>query len=167
MTQINRSTRSKVFSEISKIVEKESLNLDQMIHDFVSYTIAETGADRGILLTVNPDLKFRYCLDRQGNNSATADNFNLSVPMQAICTRKSMLLTEAYNLDEEDFEVNNLKAHILRSIICVPLITPNEAIGALYLDSPTLFRTFRKHDLVLAELACSHMAIHMAGNDIP
>jgi PAS domain S-box-containing protein len=123
-----------------------SLDLDATLASVLKQLIVVTGGERAaVLLEDNGKL-----VPRAGYNisNAAIGVYSQSVTNQAMTDRKPILIGNA--LDNPNFNPSaSIVDMSLRSIICVPMIVKEDAIGVLYVDSSAHAGTFDKTDLDL------------------
>jgi sigma-B regulation protein RsbU (phosphoserine phosphatase) len=133
---------------------QSSFSIDEVLASVVDTALTITGAERGFLLLrpdAAADLETRVARDRRGQNLRETD---LRVPRdlirRALEHRRDLLSMNFEPLGAEDTKPENSIADLeLRSVICVPLVriragqgnttsvlvTGNETVGVLYMDS--------------------------------
>ena len=133
---------------------QSSFSIDEVLASVVDTALTITGAERGFLLLradAAADLETRVARDRRGQNLRETD---LRVPRdlirRALEHRRDLLSMNFEPLGAEDTKPESSIADLeLRSVICVPLVriragqgnatsvlvTGNETVGVLYMDS--------------------------------
>ena len=133
---------------------QSSFSIDEVLASVVDTALTITGAERGFLLLradATADLETRVARDRRGQNLRETD---LRVPRdlirRALEHRRDLLSMNFEPLGAEDTKPESSIADLeLRSVICVPLVriragqgnatsvlvTGNETVGVLYMDS--------------------------------
>ena len=133
---------------------QSSFSIDEVLASVVDTALTITGAERGFLLLrggAGAALETRVARNRRGQNLKETD---LRVPRdvirRALEHRRELLSMNFEPLGEEDTRPENSIADLeLRSVICVPLVriragrgdatsvivTGNETVGVLYMDS--------------------------------
>jgi PAS domain S-box-containing protein len=123
-----------------------TLDLDSTFASVLKQLIIVTGGERAALL-LEDDGKL---VPRAGYNigNAAAGVYSQSVANQAMSERKPVLISNA--LDSPDFNPSaSIVDMSLRSIICVPMIVKEDAIGVLYVDSSAQPGALNETDLDL------------------
>jgi PAS domain S-box-containing protein len=124
-----------------------SLHLDATLESVTEQLIAITGGDRGAVLL----------LDESGNLTPRAaynmghgqlGGHSSSVTARALSERKPVIVADA--LDDPYLNTSESIVDLsLRSIICVPMIVKEDAIGVLYVDSASQSGVFNEMDVDL------------------
>ena len=131
----------------------------------LDYTIDEVlrlvGAERGYIALKNSDssIDFKIMRDDQGHDLAGAtDEVSHSILQNVVRTGESVVLSDAM----QDPKFGHAKSVIslrLRSIMCVPLVTRNETIGAIYVENRSVRGRFRQSDLAPLQLFAHQAAV--------
>jgi signal transduction histidine kinase len=131
----------------------------------LSYTIDEVlqlvGAERGYIVLVreNGDLDFRVKRDKEGNDLPRGtDEISHSILEEVVSTSSPLVLSNAMT-DPRFGQAHSVMHLKLRSVMCVPLITQNETIGAIYVENRSVRGRFRKDDLPPLELMANQAAV--------
>ena len=136
---------------------QSSFSIDEVLASVVDTALTITGAERGFLLlraVAGAELETRVARNRRGQNLRETD---LRVPREvirrALEQRRELLSMNFEPLGAEETRPENSIADLeLRSVICVPLVriragqrnatsvlvTGNETVGVLYMDSRLL-----------------------------
>jgi serine phosphatase RsbU (regulator of sigma subunit)/pSer/pThr/pTyr-binding forkhead associated (FHA) protein len=136
---------------------QSSFSIDEVLASVVDTALTITGAERGFLLlraVAGAELETRVARNRRGQNLRETD---LRVPREvirrALEQRRELLSMNFEPLGAEETRPENSVADLeLRSVICVPLVriragqsnatsvlvTGNETVGVLYMDSRLL-----------------------------
>ena len=104
-------------------------------------------AERGYLVLVNPDgtLDFNVRRDRSGRDLEMREAEISSTIFHRVVTQREPIVTaSAMEEFDQSVSIGDLQ---LRSVMCVPLITRNHVIGALYLENRSADAIFVKKDL--------------------
>ncbi len=112
-------------------------------------------ADRGFLiLREAPEERLRVVAARQGMQSAAEplqSEITISRTIVEDCmTRAVSIVASDARFDERYKEGASVQLHNIRSVMCVPLRTDREVLGAIYLDNRATAGVFREFDLELA-----------------
>jgi adenylate cyclase len=134
-----------------------SLDLDATLESVMTRLIALTGAERGAVLLADDEGRL---VERARHNtmSGMLGPHSTSVTTAALRGRKPILVENALN----DPALNTAESIIdlsIRSILCVPLIIKDNAIGVLYVDSSVQTGVFDHDDLDLLVSFASQAAI--------
>ncbi|HUG14110.1 MAG TPA: GAF domain-containing protein, partial [Thermomicrobiales bacterium] len=134
-----------------------SLDLDSTLDSVMTQLIAITGAERGAVLLADDT---GILVERAQHNASGGmlGPHSSSVTAAALRDRKPILIENALN----DPSLNTAESIIdlsIRSILCVPLIVKEMAIGVLYVDSSIHTGVFDHADLDLLVSFASQAAI--------
>ena len=139
----------------------ETRTLDPLLSMAMSRALNLIGAQRGylVLLNDNGTLDFRVKLDRDGHELINPEEqVSYSILNQVISTHQSLVLTDA--MDDPTFQ-NSLSVIglQLRSVMCVPLISRQKAIGAIFVENRASANVFRTDDLKPLTFFASQAAV--------
>lgn len=148
MTQQHDSTfdRLAVVNRIGRELAL-SLDVDATLGSVMKQLITLTGGERGAVLLRDENGSL---VPRAAHNigPGTFEDYSRTVATQALAERKPVVVANAL----DDPALNNSMSIVglsLRSIVCVPLILKEDAIGALYVDSAARSNVFDQTDLDL------------------
>jgi signal transduction histidine kinase len=120
-------------------------------------------AQRGYLVLfsdeTDPALDYRvsYDVQQQTNDSAPTTNVSTTILRRVQQTGEAQLITDA--LDHPDFRyADSVRDNRLRSVLCVPLLTQERRIGALYMENRRDANLFNKADLRTLSLLATQCA---------
>lgn len=132
-----------------------SLDLDETLRSVLEQLLRLSGGERAAILLRDHSGKLVARVVR--NMDPLSQLFSHTVAEEAIQQRRAVLVRNA--LDDPRFSrVESIVDQGIRSILCVPMIVTEDAIGVLYVDSSTGSVAFEQSDLdVLASFA-SHAA---------
>ncbi|MCP4295285.1 MAG: HD-GYP domain-containing protein [Proteobacteria bacterium] len=135
------------------------------LEPLLSYAIDEVlqlvGAERGYIVLLNPDSTLDFRVKRQVNEVEIfedADNISRSILDETIRTQKSVLSENAM-LDPRFSVAESVMNLHLRSVICVPLVTKQTTIGAVYVENRTRAGLFSEEHLVPLEFFGNQAAV--------
>ncbi|WP_420644921.1 ATP-binding protein [Candidatus Leptofilum sp.] len=138
----------------------------------LAYTIDKVltlvGAERGYIVLKNDDgsIDFRIKRDNKGNDlPGTTDEISYSILEQVVQTGESVVLSDAMH-DPQFGTARSVMALRLRSIMCVPLITRNRMIGAIYVENRSVRGRFRESDLAPLQLFANQAAIAIENTEL-
>ena len=124
-------------------------NLTPLLDYVVDEAMKLVGAEQGFVVLVEPDgsLDFRVKRSLDGTEIPDAEfQISKSVLNQCIKTGEPQLLYDAMN-NPNFGRAQSVMELRLRSIMCVPLTTHGENIGAIYVENRTTKARFDKKDL--------------------
>ncbi len=137
----------KTSQSISSILE-----IDSLLKVIIRETLKLTGAERGALIIWDKNLEIEYEI-YQGVEQEEKIKIPTDILNVIINTKKGVVLTKEIS-GKYDFKVENIK-----SMVCAPLITKDNLVGILYLDSQLLSNLFSYNDLELINVFTSQAAI--------
>jgi adenylate cyclase len=158
----------KVLTTLHDIGEvlSQGLERDAMLALIIDSVISATGAERAVLLLDEPG---------RGLEVQVARNFrkeDLKEPGFAasktvidfvLATGTSQLIDDALT-DNRTAASESVAAQKLRSIVCVPIGTPDDTVGVLYLDHPGRAAHFGPNELKLLEVIVHQAAVPLQGD---
>jgi adenylate cyclase len=108
-----------------------------------------TRVDRGVFVLTDPDTKevteIIYKSHNPGDDATTV--YCEEIVKEVIETRKPFFVSNA-KTDKNEF-VDTLEVLKIESVLCVPLVSRSQILGAIYVDSLKRPYGFRKEDLAL------------------
>ena len=129
------------------------------------YTMDEVlqfvGAERGYIVLLMPDgeLSFRVQRDREGNDLDHGnDAISHSILADVVADGRPLVLGNAMT-DRRYGQAHSVVHLQLRSVMCVPLVTQNRTIGAIYVENRQVSSRFRDEDLAPLELFANQAAV--------
>jgi len=140
-----------------------SLSLERVLEYAVEAAVELCGAERGFLFLRQPDGSARLST-RAGAERAAAPSNNI---VERVLASGEALLTTDAGADLRLAGFGSVHAQRLKAVLCVPVATPSEALGALYVDSrlerTRLTETARELLLALSDhvaVALSNARLH-------
>ncbi len=119
------------------------------------------GAERGYLVLADKTGGFDFKVERNQGKGALDngnDGVSTSILSEVISTSRSLVLTNAM-MDPRFSTAHSVLALHLRSVMCVPLITQNRTIGAIYVENRSIDGRFRKSDVQPLEIFANQAAV--------
>jgi len=130
-----------------------SRSVDAILETLLDDVIELTGADRGVVLLVDPsegdDSPPRVRASRNLKREAIEDPSGAisdSIVRQVIETRRSIIVSDALT-DTTFGKSESVLALKLSSVMCVPLLSQGEIIGALYVGNDEVKHLFERQQL--------------------
>ena len=136
-----------------------SLVLAEVLSKIGQAALELTGADRAmILMRGEAGLTCKVAYDKSGPLDAETVTFSQTVGLQVLATGEPFcdLDTQA---NAELQAQRSIMALDLRTILCVPLLTRDQSIGVLYVDSKEVVGAFGAQDLDLLTAIASQASI--------
>jgi diguanylate cyclase (GGDEF)-like protein len=127
----------------------ENLNLEPLLHYAMEVAMDLLGAEFGYLVMVEEDgqLTFRVCRDQSGNRISEPDaQISHTIFDQVITTSEPQVIADAI-VDPDYQNAESVLALHLRSVMCVPLISRERVLGAIYLENRTKTSLFDEESL--------------------
>jgi diguanylate cyclase (GGDEF)-like protein len=106
-------------------------------------------AEQGYLVLFQPDgsLEFRVTRDRQGRPVENADDQISKTILQTVLkTREARIVGDAM-ADEQFAHSHSVRLLQIRSVMCAPLVSYGQVIGAIYIENRSIRHLFREADL--------------------
>ena len=139
----------------------EMRSLAPLLDYVVDEALHIVGAERGYLVLSCPDGSFDIRVARNANGGdvpkAEAE-ISTSVLKQVMHTGQPLVLRDAM-LDPPFNRARSVIAFQLRSVMCVPLISRGETIGALYVENRAVRGRFQESDLQPLTLFANQAAV--------
>jgi GAF domain-containing protein len=127
----------------------ETRTLTPLLNYVMDETIALVGAERGYIVLVEPDGSLDFRIKRRQDGQALAeanDEISKSVLNQVIGSGQPLILRDAM-ADPHFSGATSVAVLKLRSIMCVPLISHGDTIGAIYVENRSIQGRFNHDDL--------------------
>ncbi|KPL07208.1 hypothetical protein AMJ86_05285 [bacterium SM23_57] len=137
---------------LAHMVQKISTNLEEvsLLNTVMEYAIQITNAERGFLVLINEYgvSDFRVAYGMEGHDIATV-KATISKSVIDKVVKKKFPFIENGILQNSDKAHRHLLGRIgITSAICVPILTKNQLIGVVYVDSCSRTNIFANQDLV-------------------
>jgi transcriptional regulator with GAF, ATPase, and Fis domain len=145
--------------EITRVITSE-FNLKKLLNTIMDAIIEIKNAERGFLILVEngrPVIEVARNIDREAIKKAEL-KFSRSIALEVMKTGKAIITSDAQE-DERFSEVLSIRDLKLRSIVCIPLRSKENVIGALYIDNRFQRGIFLPEDLKLLEAFGSQAAV--------
>jgi PAS domain S-box-containing protein len=144
-----------------------TLDLDEVLGQLMDHIVRLTGAERGFLMLHDDEtdrLEFKVArnVDRE---SIDSESFEVSrTVVNRVFNNREPIVTTNAEADPRFATQESIVAYSLRSILCVPLMVRDRAIGVIYTDNRIKTGTFsdRDRDLLAAFANQSALAIENA-----
>ena len=146
----------------------ESHSLAPLLGYTIDKVLTLVGAERGYIVLRNEDgsIDFKIRRDNEGNDLPGAtDEVSYSILEQVVQNGESVVLSDAMQ-DPHFGHARSVMALRLRSIMCVPLITRNRTIGAIYVENRSIRGRFRESDLAPLQLFANQAAIAIENTEL-
>ncbi len=141
-----------------------TLNLDELLTLVMDSIIQLTGAERGLLMLMDPygELQVRMARQMGGETLTALPSKDLEISQtvvhRAIDSRQPVLTDNAQ--EDERFALNeSVVGYQLRSIMCAPLLAHGRVVGAAYVDNRLQAGVFREDELALMEMFSTQAAM--------
>ena len=139
----------------------QTRSLTPLLNDVVDEAMKLVGAERGYIVLTKPDGSWDFHIQRYlpGKDIKRAEEeVSNSVLDQVVQSEQPILLRDALH----DPHFGNADSVIflgLRSIVCVPLTTRGETIGAIYVENRSVRNRFHEQDLSTLLLFANQVAV--------
>lgn len=151
LTSVNQQHESMVdrLASVNRLGREMALSLDinATLGSVMKQLIAMTGGERGAVLLRD---EHGSLVPRAARNIGPGgfEDYSRTVATQALAERKPVVVANA--LDDPKLNTSmSIVGLSLRSIVCVPLILKEDAIGVLYVDSAARSNVFDQTDIDL------------------
>jgi len=153
----------KFFEHVLQISQRmaETRTLKPLLNYVIDEAIALVGAEHGYIVLAQPDGRLDIRVKRgQGGQEIedAADQISHSIFNEVMQTGKPLILRDAFN-DPNFSTVQSVVILKLRSIMCVPLITHGETLGAIYVENRAIRNRFKEEDLPPLTLFANQAAV--------
>ena len=139
----------------------ETRVLDPLLHYAMGVALKLVKAERGYLILKNDDrsLDFRVKLDREGNELESPEGqISHSMLNRVMENAEPLVVTDAL-VDPSFHSSASVNALQLRSVMCVPLISRGDTIGAIYVENRSNANIFENKDLPPLTIFASQAAV--------
>ena len=148
--------------KLTKLLEigrqlSETRELNPLLESAMQQALSFVGAKQGyIVLLDHDDLIFRVGLDNEGNRlTAPREQISRTIFDQVIATGKGQITADAAS----SMNAPSVRALNIRSVMCAPLISRGEILGAVYVENRLARNFFGLDDLVLLEYFAAQAAV--------
>ncbi|MEO0083757.1 MAG: sigma-54-dependent Fis family transcriptional regulator [candidate division WOR-3 bacterium] len=151
MKQTSYETLLKITQTINSIIDYREL-----LEQIMDLAIENLNAERGVIILQEGD-KISPVVARELTQKDLEDltQISSSVIHQVLTDKKPLLI---HNIQDSDFKsAHSVIMHNIQSVMCVPLISRNKIIGAIYVDSRSKKSVFTQENLDFL-IAFSHQA---------
>ncbi len=151
-----------VISDFGRMVTG-TLRYDEVLDRVIDRVMALAGAERGMVMLVEPDggLSGVVTRPRDAAGEAGLMAFSSTFVKTALESRESLWIADAQS-DARFAAAASVMALDLRTVLCVPLQAEGEVTGLLYVDRRSVNRTFSEADLRLVEGLAGFAALAIA-----
>ncbi|MBK8024702.1 MAG: GAF domain-containing protein [Chloroflexi bacterium] len=147
----------RVLIETSALINT-SFEIDDILSQSMEVIVQLTGAERGYILLRDPNTgKVEVRIARESTRSAT-DDISTTVIEHVLSTGKPMV-TDNASSDPRMMGSETIAKFTLRSIICVPLVTKETLIGAIYVDNRLKEGVFTEKEMNLMQAFANQTAV--------
>lgn len=112
-----------------------------------------------VLATMDDYLHFQVARDSNGNNIPNPETqVSRTILYRTMDTREHVLTASAIS-DSKFGEAKSVSMLGLKSVLCVPLISQEDVIGAIYLENRSEYNLFQSVDVQPLQYLASHAAV--------
>jgi signal transduction histidine kinase len=140
----------------------------RVLDPLLEYTLREAidfvDAERGYIILLENDgsFNFRMKVSHDGTDiESPEDQVSTSIISKALFDREAVLTHDAVN-DPKFETASSVKDLHLRSVLCVPMISQGEVLGAIFLENRSFTGLFNQDDLTLLTLFGNQAAVNVA-----
>jgi PAS domain S-box-containing protein len=143
---MERDLLEHIFNVSRRMAETRDLNL--LLNDVMDEAIRLVGAERGYVVLTQSDgsLGCRVQRGKSGRVLADGDEFSRSILRQVVEAGQPLVLRDARQ-DPRFGEAESVVILGLRSVMCVPLISRGDTIGAIYVENRSIQGRFSDDDV--------------------
>lgn len=138
----------------------ETRELDPLLESATSMALSLVGAEFGYVVLLDKgadDYVFRVGQDKDGNRlPEPREQVSRTILRQVIRDGRGAITEDALSSLKDASSVLKLR---LRSVICAPLISRGEILGAVYVENRSASNLFHKEDLELLEYFAAQAAV--------
>lgn len=136
-------------------------SLEPLLRNAMSMAIDLVGAERGYLVSLRDDssLNFKICLDQNGNDIESPEEQISHTVLQKVITDRSPLVLQDAIVDPKYKDSDSIAALKLRSVMCVPLISKQDVLGAIYVENRSEKSVFVDANLPPLEFLASQATV--------
>ncbi|MDX9857560.1 MAG: sigma 54-interacting transcriptional regulator [candidate division Zixibacteria bacterium] len=152
--------RLQAFLNISRILRRID-NYERALQEVVRFAATETGAERGVLLLQaagTGEFRIKTSLNCDLQSLQDITDFSRSIPAFVAQQRSPLLIDDAMR-DERTRDYRSIIAHNIRSVLCVPVWSDEELVGALYLDHHTIPAMFDESDFTFVTALSNFLSV--------
>jgi len=134
----------------------------ELLAKVLDLTIEALGADRGFVL-IRDGSRFRAAVARNFKAESLTraeDSISESIASHVAGEGKALLLEDAHT-SPGFHDKKSVKALALRSVLCAPLITSDEAFALIYLENRDVVGSFEPRHMELLDEICSMAAARL------
>jgi diguanylate cyclase (GGDEF)-like protein len=135
----------------------EKRELDPLLKSAMSLALKFVGAEYGYLVLPDDDeLVFRVGQDKDGNAlQKPQGQISRTIFDKVIQSGEGIITADALN----SIDTTSVFELQIRSVLCVPLISRGEILGAVYVENRTVSNLFKEEDLELLEYFSAQAAV--------
>ncbi len=135
----------------------------QTLYDLVIDEVVNlVGAERGCLLLFGKEgqLDFKALRESEADRSESyaTDQISRSILDYVVAHKEPLVLGNAV-MDPRFAQAKSVTDHRLRSVMCVPLMTQKQIVGAIYVENRTIQSRFKKDDIGPLTLFANQAAV--------
>ncbi len=139
----------------------ETQDLTLLLNYVMDEAIRLVGAERGYVVLAQPDGSLDFPVKRGQNGQAledAEDQVSRSILRQVVETGQPLVLRDAAQ-DPRFEKAESVVIFRLRSIMCVPLISRGDTIGAIYVENRSIRGRFSQDDAIPLVLFANQAAV--------
>ncbi|MBD3257976.1 GAF domain-containing protein, partial [candidate division GN15 bacterium] len=157
------TTTSRLVSSMHEVsvLLKDLPNYQQALNSLIRFAVDQSGAERGVLLLrVDRSSKLYVAASVNCDDQSLTDitDFSTSVPDVALEELEPLVIENAIT-DSRTKTYKSVAMHNIMSVVCIPLLDGNKALGALYLDHHSLPALFGRDDIVFIRTIANFITV--------
>ena len=135
-------------------------NIDRLLNRVLELIFKAVPVERGVILLVDKQSQELTPQSTKQRNKDSKEMIKISTTMtQQVYLENIAILTKDASIDKRFDAKTSIIAEKIRSAICVPIGTPEETFGAIYLDTKTTTYAFTEDTLRLITAIANQVAI--------
>jgi diguanylate cyclase (GGDEF)-like protein len=135
----------------------ETRELNPLLESAMGLALGFLGAEYGYLVFLDgEELVFRVGQDKNGNRlQEPQEQISRTIFDEVVQSGKSIITEDALS----SFDTSSVFELQLRSVLCAPLISRGEILGAIYVENRSVSNLFEEEDLKLLEYFAAQAAV--------
>lgn len=151
-----RLQKLRLINEVSLAISG-TIELDRLLALILRHSLALTGGEQGYILSGAGDEV--SCLASRDARGASIDSFEISRSVLARCLEENRSICILDTHEDQLNQTDSVMALDLRSVMCVPLLANGRRLGALYISSRVISKTFTPEDQSMLEAIANQAAL--------
>jgi transcriptional regulator with GAF, ATPase, and Fis domain len=146
-----------VLQSVTRRINRES-DYTRLLDMIMDMALSAIGAQRGFILAGPKKMGVLAARNMEEGKTEADTSLSFSIALEVVETQRPILTADACQ-DDRFKERVSVKDLALRSVLCVPLLGPQGAVGAVYAEDRNRPGAFREHDLWFLSLFADQAAV--------